>query len=253
VAWRPHRARRQRARLCLSRLDWPCLVPPALAAGRQSALQSAPPRLVPAGLCWPGPPPSLERAALCPTYYAVDSCYNSGTTRPPNTRLSASRRVHPPPSPRALSRAHTKPLARARSLSLPFCTTPPAPETATHGLDFPHKLPWLSPFHAIDCHPLRPPRTCQLGPANRPPAKPPPAPPACHLHATSMPPTFPLPFPCPFSLQPYHALPYRLAWKSSREMPLLSHMLRKIPPCSYSANGLSSSAICPASMTQMRS
>jgi hypothetical protein len=98
LPWRPHWARRQRARLCLSRLDWPCLLPPALAAGRQSATSSVRPSTSCAcwALCWPGPPPSLLRAALCPTYYAVDSCYNSGTTRPP-TRL-------PPPSTRACPR-----------------------------------------------------------------------------------------------------------------------------------------------------
>lgn len=41
--------------------------------------------------------------------------------------------------------------------------------------------------------------------------------------------------------------------KSSLRIPLRSHMPLKIPPWSYRLTGLSSSAIIPASMTQMRS
>jgi hypothetical protein len=231
--------------LCLSRLDWPCLLPPALAAGRPSA----PPLLVPAGFCWPllawtatvslasgplsdllrgrrllqqrydAPTRACPRPAVCIHHQALGPCLGPI----PSLSLALAPLLHHTARPR---NSHTRPRLPAQAS--------------------------LVEFHAIDCHPLRPPRTCQLGPANRPPAKPPPTPPARHIHATSMPPTFLCLFIFPFSSNQI-ALPYRLAWKSSREMPLLSHMLLKIPPCSYSANGLSSSAICPASMTQMRS
>jgi hypothetical protein len=53
---------------------------------------------------------------------------------PLNTRLSTSRRVHPPhppPSPQALSRAHTKPLARSRSPSAPHRPPQKQPHTAS--------------------------------------------------------------------------------------------------------------------------
>jgi hypothetical protein len=212
LAWRPHRARRQggKWRACACR-DLTGLVlsfasttrrrPPV----RQSATSSVRPSTFLCLLAWTatvslatGPLSDLLRTL--PSRQLLQQWYDtSPNTSSPNMRLSASRRVHPPPSPQALSRAHTKPLARSRSLSLPFCITPPAPETATHGLDFPHKLPWLNPFHAIDCDPLRPPRTCHIASANRP-ARATCMPSSCHFHAThvSLPirfSSFPFPFP----------------------------------------------------------